>query len=51
MDVSKIVRLIAVLFALVAGLVAIPSEAIIIAVLGLIGGFFVEEDQIGRAHV
>lgn len=45
MDVSKIVRLIAVLFALVAGLVAIPSEAIIIAVLGLIGGFFVEEDR------
>ena len=45
MDVSKIVRIVAVLFAVVAGLVAIPSEAVIIAVLGLIGGYFVEEDR------
>ena len=45
MDVSKIVRIVAVLFAAVAGLVAIPSEAVIIAVLGLIGGYFVEDDR------
>jgi ABC-type amino acid transport system permease subunit len=45
MDVTKIVRLIAVLFALVAGLVVIPYEAVIIAVLGLIGGFMVEADR------
>ncbi len=45
MDVSKIVRIVAVLFALVAGLVAIPSSAVIIAVLGVIAGYFVEEDR------
>ncbi len=45
MDTKKIVRLAAVLFAVVAGAVAIPTEAIIIAVLGLVGGFFVEEDR------
>ena len=45
MDVVKIVRLVAVLFAVVAGVVAIPSEAVIIAVLGLVGGYFVEEDR------
>jgi hypothetical protein len=45
MDVAKIVRLVAILFAVVAGLVAIPSEAVIIAVLGLVGGYFVEEDR------
>jgi hypothetical protein len=45
MDVSKIVRLIGVLFAVVAGLVAIPQSALIIAVLGLVGGWFIPEDR------
>lgn len=45
MDLTKIVRLVAVLFAVVAGLVAIPKSAAIIAVLGLVGGWFVEEDR------
>jgi len=45
MDTSKIVRLVAVLFAIVAGLVAIPQAAVIIAILGLAGGYFVEEDR------
>lgn len=45
MDTSKIVRLVAVLFAVVAGLVAIPQSAMIIAILGLIGGYFVDEDR------
>jgi len=45
MDVAKIVRIVAVLFAVVAGLVAIPQSAVIIAVLGLVGGYFVEEDR------
>lgn len=45
MDLTKIVRLVAVLFAVVAGLVAIPQSAVIIAVLGLVGGWFVEEDR------
>ncbi len=45
MDTAKIVRLVAVLFAVVAGLVAIPQSAVIIAVLGLVVGWFVEEDR------
>jgi hypothetical protein len=45
MDTAKIVRLVAVLFAVVAGLVAIPQSAVIIAVLGLVGGYFVEEER------
>ncbi|MDA0994100.1 MAG: hypothetical protein O3A13_10795 [Proteobacteria bacterium] len=45
MNTAKIVRLVAVLFAIVAALVAIPQEAVIIAVLGLVGGYFVEEDR------
>ena len=45
MDVAKIVRIVAVLFAVVAGLVAIPQAAVIVAVLGLVGGYFVEEDR------
>ena len=47
MDLAKIVRLVAVLFAVVAGLVAIPQSAVIIAILGLAGGWFVEEDRRG----
>lgn len=45
MDLSKIVRLVAVLFAVVAGLVAIPQAAVIIAVLGLVAGWFIEEER------
>ena len=45
MDLAKIVRLVGVLFAVVAGLVAIPQSAVIIAVLGLVVGWFVEEDR------
>ena len=47
MDLAKIVRLVAVLFAVAAGLVVIPQSAVIIAVLGLAGGWFVEEDRRG----
>lgn len=45
MDLSKIVRIVAVAFAVVAGVVAIPQSAVIIAVLGLVGGYFVPEDR------
>jgi len=45
MDLAKIIRLVAVLFAVVAGLVAIPQSAVIIAVLGLVAGYFVEEER------
>jgi len=46
MDLAKIIRMVAVLVAVVAGLgVAIPSGAVIIAVLGAVAGYFVEEDR------
>ncbi|MCZ6499460.1 MAG: hypothetical protein O6844_03095 [Gammaproteobacteria bacterium] len=45
MDLAKIVRLVAILFAVVAALVAIPQSAVVIAVLGLVVGWFVEEDR------
>ena len=48
MDVAKIVRMVAVIFAVVAGVVAIPQAAVIIALLGLVGGYFVEEER--RLH-
>ena len=45
MDLAKIIRLVAVAFAVIAGVVAIPESAMIIAILGLVGGYFVEEDR------
>ena len=45
MDVAKIVRLIGLLFAIVAAFVAIPQTALILVILGLIGGWFVEEER------
>jgi hypothetical protein len=45
MDASKIIRLVAVLVAILAAFITIPEEAAIIAVLGLVGGYYVEEDR------
>jgi len=45
MDLSKIVRLMAVLFAVAAGLISIPSADVIVALLGLVGGFFISADR------
>jgi hypothetical protein len=45
MDIGKIVRLVAVLVAVLAGFINLPEEAAVIAVLGAVGGFFVEKDQ------
>ena len=45
MDASKIIRLVAVLVAILAAFVSIPSSAAVIAVLGLVGGYYVEEDR------
>ena len=45
MDASKIIRLVAVLVAILAVFVDIPSSAAVIAVLGLVGGYYVEEDR------
>lgn len=46
MDAGKIVRLVAVIVAVVAGLVAIPASALIIAVLGLAAGYFIEDSRV-----
>ena len=46
MDAGKIVRLVAVIFAVVAGLVTIPMETVIIAVLGLVAGYFIEDSRV-----
>ena len=48
MEVGKIIRIVAVLVAVVAGVVAIPQSALIIAVLGLVGGWFIEEEYASR---
>jgi hypothetical protein len=45
MDLSKIVRLVALLIAIVAAFVDLPEEAAIIALAGLIGGYFIEEER------
>ena len=45
MDLPKGIRLVTVVFAVVAGLVTIPMAAMIIAILGLVTGYFVEEDR------
>lgn len=45
MDLSKIIRLIGVIFAVVAGVVAIPQSAVVIAIVGLVGGYFIEEER------
>ncbi len=47
MDAGKIVRLVAVLVAVVVGLgVPIPQSALIIAVLGLVAGYFIEDSRV-----
>lgn len=46
MDAGKIVRLVAVIVAVVAGVVAIPQSALIIAVLGLAGGYFIADERV-----
>ncbi len=46
MEAGKIVRLVAVIVAVVAGLVTIPMSAVIIAVLGLVAGYFIEDSRV-----
>jgi len=48
MDLGKIIRIVAVLAAVVLGLVAVPQAAMVIAVLGLVGGYFIEEEYASR---
>jgi len=45
MDLSRIIRLVGVIFAVVAGVVAIPQSGMIIAIIGLVAGYFIEEDR------
>ena len=45
MGVDKIIKLVGVLVALVAGLVAFPYSATLVALLGLAGGWFIEKDD------
>ena len=48
MEYGKILRQVAVLVAVVAAFVNLPEEAAIIALLGLAGGYFIEEDYSQR---
>ncbi len=45
MDTSKIIRLVAVLVAIAAAFFHHPQEAAVIAVLGLVAGYFIEEER------
>ena len=45
MDLAKIIRIVGVVLAIAAGVVTIPQSALLIAVVGLVGGYFVEEDR------
>lgn len=48
MGVDKIVKLVGVIFAIVAAFVAIPSSGAIVAILGIAGGYFIAEDDRNR---
>lgn len=48
MDLSKIVRIVAVLVAVVLSFVAVPQGAMIIAILGLVAGYFITEEDSSR---
>jgi len=49
MDIGKIIKLIGVLVAIVAGLMGgFNYSVVLVAVLGAVGGYFVEEDEILR---
>ena len=46
MGVGKIIQLVGVLVAVVAGLIGgFPQSALLITVLGLVGGYFIEKDD------
>jgi len=48
MGVDKIVKLVGVLVAIVAAFVAIPYSALIVALLGIAGAWFIAEDDRSR---
>lgn len=45
MDIPKVIRIVAIAFAVVAGLVTLPMAAVVIAILGVAGGWFVPEER------
>jgi len=45
MSIPKIIHIAGLLFAIVAGLVTIPQAALVIAVIGLVGGYFIAADD------
>ena len=51
MGVDKIVKLVGVIFAIVAAFVTIPQSAAIVALLGIAGGYFIEADDRQRMLV
>ena len=48
MDLGKIIRIVAVLAAVVLGLVNVEQGAMVVAVLGLVAGYFIEEEYASR---
>ena len=48
MSLSKIVRLVALLIAVVAAFVNLPQEAALVALAGVVGGYFIEEEYASR---
>ena len=48
MGVDKIVKIVGVIFAIVAAFVSIPHSAAIVAVLGIAGGYFIAADDRNR---
>ena len=48
MGVDKIVKLVGVIFAIVAAFVSIPESAAIVAILGIVGGWFIAADDRNR---
>lgn len=48
MGLSKIIRLVALLIAVVAAFVNLPEEAAIVALAGVVGGYFIEEEYASR---
>lgn len=51
MGVDKIVKLVGVVFAIVAAFVTIPESAAIVALLGIAGGYFIAADDRNRMLV
>ena len=45
MNVGKLVHIVGLVFAIIAGLITIPQTALVIAVVGLVGGYYIANDD------